>query len=135
MTLGVRDLARSLAFYRDGLGWPPSSSSNENIAFFTLPGSGIALFEREALATDAGVPMPPTPAPPVTLAYLVRGRDEVEPLLEHVRALGVGHVGEPIERHWGGFSGYFADPDGFLWEVAHNPFVALAEDGTVRLPA
>jgi catechol 2,3-dioxygenase-like lactoylglutathione lyase family enzyme len=131
VTLGVQSLDRARRFYVDGLGWPLAPHSNERIAFVQMPGMMLALFARDALAADAGVTMQPVAVPPMTLAYLVRNEDEIQPVLHRASEVGGRIVMEPTRRDWGGVSGYFADPDGFLWEIAFNPFVTLGPDGAM----
>jgi hypothetical protein len=120
VTLGVADLERSLRFYRDGLGLPQRESPPD-IGFFTLRGTWLALYERKALAEDAGVAPDGRGFSGFTLAHNVRTRDEVDRVIAAALAAG-GRPTSPAQiRPWGGYSGYFADPDGFLWEVAWNP--------------
>jgi hypothetical protein len=114
-------LARSVRFYRDGLGLPLREGSGDSIAFFETRGTWLALFPREALAADANVPSDGTGFPGFTLAHNVRTREEVDALLKEAQANGAKVVKPARETDWGGYSGYFADPDGYLWEVAWNP--------------
>jgi len=133
LTLGVRDLDRARAFYRDVLGWPLSPKSQDGIAFFQLNGFVLALYPREALAEDAGVPAESNGFLPVSLAHNVAERGDVDALLDELAAKGV-HIAKPAaDAFWGGRSGYFADPDGFLWEVAWNPGGYLDADGNFLL--
>ncbi|MFQ5855774.1 MAG: VOC family protein [Anaerolineae bacterium] len=120
ITLGVSDLARSTRFYRDGLGLPLRPGS-EGIAFFETRGTWLALYPREELAADATVPAKGTGFTGFTLAHNVRSRDEVDAVLREAKAAGAKIVKPAHDTDWGGYSGYFADPDGFLWEVAWNP--------------
>jgi catechol 2,3-dioxygenase-like lactoylglutathione lyase family enzyme len=136
VTLGVTDLARSRRFYEAGLGWRPSSASTGEVAFYQLGGIGLALWSRTALAEDAGLP---EPGPPdgfagVALAHNVRTRDEVEALLARAVAAGGRLLRPAQDASWGGRTGYFADPDGHLWEVAWNPAFPLDEAGSLALP-
>ncbi|GAA5064939.1 VOC family protein [Roseibacterium beibuensis] len=131
VTLGVQSLDRARRFYVDGLRWPLAPHSNENIAFIQMPGMMLALFARGDLAADAGVTMEAVKVPPVTLAYLVRDEAEIQPILRLASAAGGRVVMGPTQREWGGISGYMADPDGFLWEIAFNPFVTLGPDGAM----
>lgn len=121
ITLGVRDLAVSVRFYRDGLGLPQMESPPE-VAFFTLDGSWLALFGRESLAADAGVAAAGQGFAGFTLAHNVVSEAEVDVLLAEATAAGARLVKPAQKTEWGGYAGYFADPDGYLWEVAHNPF-------------
>lgn len=126
ITLGVRDFAASLAFYRDGLGFPPHNfAEGEDFCMFRLEGSWLALFPREELAKDATVSDDGAGFASFALAHNVASRDEVDAVFAHAVAVGAKPVKTPHEVFWGGYSGYFADPDGFLWEVAHNPFTDL----------
>ena len=137
VTLGVADLARSRRFYKEGLGWRASGASTEEVTFFQLGGIALALWGREALAEDARLP---GPGPGggfggIALAHNVRTREEVDAILARARAAG-GRVLRPGEdASWGGYTGYFADPDGHLWEVAWNPHFTLRDDGSLQLPS
>lgn len=133
VTLGVSDLRRSLRFYKDGLGWPTSAKGSDPIAFFELNGTVLALFDRKSLAEDAGVGSEGGGFSGLTLAQNARSEKEVDETIELVRGLGAKIVKEPQKAAWGGYSGYFADPDGHLWEVAYNPFWKIDEKGTVSL--
>ena len=121
VTLGVSDLARSIQFYKDGLGLPLLEGSGEGIAFFQTKGTWLSLFPREQLAADIGMPVQGSGFSGVTLAHNVRTTEEVDQLLAQAEKSGAVIVkpGQPTD--WGGYSGYFTDPDGFLWEVAWNP--------------
>jgi catechol 2,3-dioxygenase-like lactoylglutathione lyase family enzyme len=134
VTLGVRDLARSLAFYR-ALGWRESSRSVPgDVAFFDVGGAVLALWSRDLLAGDSAV----TDSGGwggVTLAHNVGSPAEVDAVLAEADAAGavIGRPGAPTE--WGGYSGIFVDPDGHPWEVAYNPGWPIDDDGHVRIPA
>lgn len=133
VTLGVADLARARRFYEDGLGWK-RGNAEDGIAFYQMPGAILALWSRPALAEDAGVADPGTsPFAGVALAYNARSREEVDAVLAEALAAGATLRKAAHDTVWGGYSGYFADPDGHLWEVAHNPFWTIAEDGAIRL--
>ena len=122
ITLGVTDLPRSVRFYRDGLNLPLVYEDVDDIAFFDLGGTRLALYPRAALAEDVGVPAEGSGFSGVTLAHNVRAKTEVAPLLAQAEAAG-GRIVKPAQDvFWGGHSGYFADPDGHLWEVAWNPY-------------
>ncbi len=121
ITLGVDDLARSIDFYQNGLGFP-RQGDHENVAFFELNGSWLGLYSREALAEDAGVPSDGSGFNGFALAHNVASEEEVVAVVEQAVASGAELVKKPQKVFWGGFSGYFRDPDGHLWEVAHNPF-------------
>ncbi len=134
ITLGVRDLARSRAFYA-ALGWRESSGSEAAVAFFQAGSTAFALFAREALAADANVPPAGSGFPGFTLAHNVASEEAVAATLREAVAAGARLVRAGEKAPWGGLRGYFADPDGFLWEVCFNPFFPLDKDGFIRLPA
>ncbi|KAA0009982.1 VOC family protein [Billgrantia pellis] len=122
ITLGVRDLQASIRFYEQGLGLPRMESPPE-VAFFTLNGTWLALYGRDALAEDAGISPEGSGFTGIALAHNLASDEEVDELLEQAVAAGATLVKPGQKVFWGGYSGYFADPDGYLWEVAHNPFV------------
>jgi len=126
ITLGVSDLARSKAFYA-ALGWQ-NAAAEEGIAAFDLQGSVLGLYPKADLARDVGLPLVEG-FTGQTYGYNVTTREEVEPLVERIRAAGGTILKEPHEVFWGGFIAYFADPDGHVWEVAHNPFSKLGPNG------
>ena len=121
ITLGVTDLPRAVEFYRDGLGLNLYDENTESIAFFQNRGTWLALYPREALAADVGIDADGSGFSGVTLAHNVRAREEVDALLEVAVAAGATLVKPAEDTFWGGYSGYFADPEGYLWEVAWNP--------------
>ncbi|MDX6276255.1 MAG: uncharacterized protein QOJ72_383 [Nocardioidaceae bacterium] len=132
ITLGVADLARSRRFYEDGLGWT-KGNSEEEVAFYQLNGLILALWGRAELAEDAQVPDPGATFSGIALAFTTRNHDEVDEVLELVAAAD-GTILKPAgETFWGGYSGYFADPDGHPWEVAWNPAWPIDEAGHVSL--
>ncbi|MCM2395566.1 VOC family protein [Rhizobium sp. S95] len=133
ITLGVADVARSTAFY-ERLGWGRSSASQEAITFIQLKGIVLALFSRAALAEDAGVENTPVGFSGITLAHNVSNPEEVDAVVDFAISCGATLVKKPEKVFWGGYSGYFADPDGHLWEVAHNPFAPMDEHGHLALP-
>ena len=121
ITLGVSDLERSVQFYENGLGFPRMESP-PTVAFFTLNGSWLGLYGREALAEDAMVSSEGSGFNSFALAHNVGSEAEVDALLEQAVNAGAKLVKPGQKVFWGGYSGYFQDPDGHLWEVAHNPF-------------
>ena len=126
ITLGVRDFARSLAFYRDGLGFPTHNfKEGDGIVFFALEGTFLALYPRDKLAEDATVPNDGRSFSGITLAHNVKSKADVDTVFAHAISVGAKLIKRPQDVFWGGYSGYFADPDGFLWEVAYNPFTDL----------
>jgi catechol 2,3-dioxygenase-like lactoylglutathione lyase family enzyme len=134
VTLGVRDLARARAFYVEGLGFPLSKSSNDHVVFLDAGGVVLALYGRDALAEDAQVPAKGSGFAGMTLAHNARSKADVDRALARAVSAGATLKKPAQEVFWGGYSGYFADPDGHLWEVAWNPHWPLTADGRVALP-
>lgn len=133
ITLGVDNLDRSRRFYA-ALGFRESSASNEHVAFLPAGGVVIALWDRASLAEDAHVPAEGGGFRGFALAHNVRTTAEVDEVLAHAAACG-GRIAKPAQTvFWGGYCGYFQDPDGFLWEVAHNPGMPLDADGRLQVP-
>ncbi|MYM64075.1 VOC family protein [Pseudomaricurvus sp. HS19] len=122
ITLGVEDMQRAIEFYETGLGFPRMESP-PSVAFFTLNGTWLGLYGREALAQDAHVPAAGEGFPGVALAHNVSSEREVDEVIRQAAEAGAEVVKQPQPVFWGGYSGYFKDPDGHLWEVAHNPFM------------
>jgi hypothetical protein len=120
ITLGVADLERSIRFYRDGLGLPRREGP-EGIAFFETRGTWLSLYPREALAQDATVSSEGSGFRGFSLAHNVESPEAVDRVLEQAVSAGAELLKPGQKAFWGGYSGYFADPDGFLWEVAWNP--------------
>lgn len=133
ITLGVRDLGTSTAFF-ERLGWRRSVKRAEGVAFFQCGGIALSLYPRSELAQDAGVPDDGSGFSGFAIAHNVRSKDEVDTVLAEAAAAGARVVKPAQAAFWGGYSGYFSDPDGHLWEVAWNPDFALDEDGAVQLP-
>ena len=133
ITLGVADLNRSREFY-ERLGWRRSMAEAEGIVFFQAGGIALALFPRNELAQDANIAPDGEGFSGLSLAYNVRARAEVDSVLEGAVAAGAKILKPAQVAFWGGYSGYFSDPDGFLWEVAWNPSFPIAEDGSIRIP-
>jgi predicted lactoylglutathione lyase len=134
ITLGVKEIAASRAFY-ERLGFKPHAMSNENVAFFDVNGTVLALFGHDALAHDAGAQAGLRPGyRGVSLAWNGRSDEDVDAIMAHALACGAALSKTPEKVFWGGYSGYFTDPDGHLWEVAHNPFIEIDDNGHVKLP-
>jgi catechol 2,3-dioxygenase-like lactoylglutathione lyase family enzyme len=133
VTLGVSDPAASRAFYRR-LGWQESPASSEYVAFFQCGGLVFALWGRDALAEDAGVEASAKGFANVSIAHNVRSKEAVDGTLEEARKAGARILKPGTATSWGGYLGYFADPDGFAWEVAWNPGFEIMRDGALRLP-
>ena len=134
VTLGVTDMAAARAFYCDGLGWRQSAASNEQVSFIEAGGVVLGLYGWTPLAEDAGVSSDGSGFRGVALAHNVASEADVDRVLAEAVGAGATLV-KPAEKvFWGGYSGYFADPDGHLWEVAHNPFSPLDADGRMTLP-
>lgn len=121
ITLGVSDLNKSITFYKEGLGFPKMESP-PTVAFFTLNGSWLGLYNRESLAEDALVSSHGEGFNNFTLAHNVGSEKEVDHVIEQALLAGAMLSKAAQKTFWGGYSGYFKDPDGHLWEVAHNPF-------------
>ncbi len=128
VTLGVRDLDRAMHFYRDGLGWKPAVEIGDFV-LFEMGGVALALHPHDLLAEDAGVSPAPRAFRGVTLAQNVVSRQEVDLVIARARAAGATLLRDPSEKEWGGYSGYFADPDGQPWEIAYNPHFRLDDRG------
>ena len=130
ITLGVADMERSAGFYR-ALGWREVESPDGVIAF-DLIGQTLGLYPRAKLAEDLGVAEAALGYGGMTLGYNVREKPQVGAVIEAARTAGAKVLKEASDVFWGGHHGYFADPDGHVWEVAHNPFSPLSEDGAFR---
>lgn len=127
--LGVNNLEISNAFYEEKFGWKKMPSSNENITFFQLNGILLSLYPREKLAEDAQVSHKGEGFKAFSLAYNTRTKEEVDEIITDLAAKGVTIVKQPEEVFWGGYSGYIADPDENLWEIAYNPYLPLDAEG------
>ena len=135
VTLGVANLKVSTAFY-EALGWQKSSVSNDDVSFFETSDCVLSLYPFAALAKDAGIDVGDTPhVGSVALAINVETESEVEQILADAVQAGATLTKAATRANWGGFSGYFADPTGHLWEVCYNPGFPLDENGSVVLPA
>ncbi len=134
VTLGVVDMAKMRAFY-ERLGLVASSASNPNVTFFDADGIVLALFGYHDLAEDAGVkagPVPPFRG--VGMAWNGTSEEDVDRIMAHAKDAGATTAKKAQKVFWGGYSGYFADPEGHLWEVAYNPFMPLDAAGHIKLP-
>ena len=133
VALGVRDLERSKSFYTR-MGWALSIRSSKAIAFFQGVGMVLSLYPWDLLADDATVSSEGNGFRGVTLAQNTRSKDEVDQVLKEAQLAGARIVKPAQEVFWGGYSGYFADPDGHLWEIVYNPNWSIEEDGSLILP-
>lgn len=133
ITLGVADLARSREFY-ERLGWRRSMAQAEGVVFFQAGGMALALFPRTELAKDAKIAPEGSGFSGISLAYNTRTREDVDAVLAEALAAGATLLKPAQEAFWGGHSGYFADPDGFPWEVAWNPSFRVMADGGIQVP-
>jgi predicted lactoylglutathione lyase len=133
ITLGVADLSRSRAFY-EALGW--RGQEVQETVFFQAGGLALVLWGRDKLAADSGVPDRPADGSfdGIALAHNLRSREEVNSLVDAAERAGATVTRPPAETSYGGYAACFADPDGHIWEIAHNPGFTLAEDGTLQLP-
>lgn len=132
ITLGVNDLKRSQEFYSQILGWK-ISRPQEGIVFFQAGGVVLALFPREELAKDALISSEGNGFAGFSLAYNAQSESEVDEIIRGLKSKGVKILKEPQKVFWGGYSSYFADPDGYCWEVAYNPFFPFDENGNLKL--
>ncbi len=132
ITLGVSDLARSVAFYT-GLGW--RGQEVQETVFFQAGGIGVVLWHQDKLADDAGVELVSGPGfRGIAVAHNVRTRDEVDAVIAVVQAAGGLVTRAPADTFYGGYAAYFTDPDGHVWEVAYNPGFPISDDGTLTIP-
>ena len=126
ITLGVSDFKKSLSFYRDGLGFKTHNyMEGEEVVFFEMDGTWLSLFPKDNLAADATISPIISGFTGITLAHNVMSKEEVDRVFDLAVSVGAKPIKKPQEVSWGGYSGYFADPDGYLWEVAYNPFTDL----------
>ena len=134
ITFGVADLDASRSFY-ERLGWKRSVKAAEGVAFFQAGGVVLALYPRQELARDLGIPLEWSATSSISIAQNVRSRAEVDRVIDDAVAAGAKLLKPGADVFWGGYVGYFADPDGFVWEVAWNPQFPLDEEGKITLPA
>lgn len=127
--LGVEDLKASTSFYQEKFGWKLTNASNENISFFQLNGVLLSLYPKDKLAEDAMVDPTGSGFKGFTLAYNTHTKEEVDEIFADLSSKGVKIVKQPEQVFWGGYSGYIADLDDNLWEIAYNPFLELDADG------
>lgn len=132
ITLGVNDIERSKKFYAD-LGWAPTATQ-DNVAFYQINGLALGLFDRAALAEDQGRPGADLGVGASALGQNFLDRAAVDKAYKDALAAGATALKAPKKVFWGGYSGYYADPDGHVWEIAHNPFWPLGDDGNLTLP-
>ena len=122
ITLAVSDLGASRRFYVDGLGWEPEVDEPDEVLMFRVADKVVlSLWDERGFTAEIGHPPARGGVPPITLAHNLASARGVDTVLEQARVAGASEVGEAAEREWGGYTGYFADPDGFRWEVAYNP--------------
>jgi len=131
VTLGVADLARSTRFY-EALGW--QGQEMQETVFFQAGGQAVVLWGREKVAQDVGIDDDGSGFGGIALAQNVRSREEVDAVIAAARAAGATVTKEPAETFYGGYAGYFLDPDGHAWEIAHNPGFTVEPDGSLTLP-
>lgn len=134
ISLGVDDLLKSTEFYKQVMNTPPNTSSDA-ITFIELPGTWLTLYPLDKLAEDISpdVPAKRSKFSGITLAHNARNREEVVAIMERAKSAGAKIVKAPQDTFWGGFSGYFADPDGYYWEVAWGPMFEFGEKGDMKL--
>jgi predicted lactoylglutathione lyase len=135
VTLGVADLKRSIEFY-EALGFCRKARGGDGVAFFQAGACAISLFPTDELAKDADIASPDTPGNfrGISLAWNCRSQADVDAAIKRAQGAGAAVLKSPRDVFWGGYSGYFADPDGHLWEVAYNPHFPLTDDGRLTLP-
>lgn len=133
LTLGVSDLNKATKFYEAVLGTPPNTSYDDD-TFFELPGTWISLFPFEKLAQDISSEVPSIRSgfSGVTLAYNANSKDDVVNIIRRAESAGARVIKEPQETFWGGFGGYFADLDGYYWEIAWGPMFEFTENGELK---
>ena len=134
ITLGVDDLAASVDFFEKGLGWKKSEASQGDLALFPLGGITLSLYPRKLLAEDATVPNEKPGFSGITLSHNCKSEGEVDEVLAHVEKLGATIVKPAQKVFWGGYSGYFKDLNGHLFEVAFNPFWEFDENDNLKMP-
>lgn len=134
VTIAVNDFDKELAFYRGTLGWNPSNVVEDTIAFFSVGSLIFSLCEYKELTADVGSDLTTAPYLGVTLALNLPDESAVDAIFTDLQKAGATIVKPPTRASWGGYSGYFADPEGHLWEVAHNPQFKYDDNGTMIVP-
>lgn len=134
ITLAVNDFNKELTFYRDVLGWKPFNVVEGTIAFFNAGGLVFSICSYVELSEDVGSALTTQPYLGVTLAQNLPSEKAVDEAFSHIRASGNTIAKEPVRASWGGYSGYFTDPEGHLWEIAHNPQFEYDDNGTMIIP-
>lgn len=133
ISLGVRNVQESRAFYVDGLGWPVHREVAGEVLFIQVNhGLVLSLWDVRQMQAEAGVSAPDG-VPPITLSHNQPSAADVDRVMDEAAAAGATVIAEPVTQPWGGYTGYFADPDGFRWEVAYNPTWTVDDDGTVTV--
>ena len=133
ITLGVADLERSKAFYGD-LGWTPTREMPGQVVFYQIHGMAFGFYGLDGLAKEQNRPTAALGTGASSLSQNMETPDEVDAAFDRAIAAGATSLAEPTRMHWGGYSGYYADPDGHVWEIAHNPYWPLNPDGSLTLP-
>ncbi|MGM9470762.1 VOC family protein [Pseudarthrobacter sp. YS3] len=133
ISLGVRSVEASRRFYAEGLGWPIHREIPGDVVFIQVNhGLILSLWDARQMQAEAGVDAPGA-VPCITLSHNLASHEEVDQVLADAAAAGAAIIAEPVTQPWGGYSGYFADPDGFRWEIAYNPTWAVDDDGEVTV--
>ena len=133
VTLGVANVAAARAFY-ERLGWTASSASMDEVVFFDMGGWMFGLYGQSNLSKDSGLTENKPVPGGITLAYNTRSREEVDHFMDEVKEAGATILASPVEMPWGGYVGYFADPDGHPWEISWVPHFPILEDGRLEIP-
>lgn len=133
ITLGVSDVAASTAFY-EALGLTKSEASQKDVTFFQAGPSVLSLFGRDALAEDGNAGGLWSGSGGFSVSYNVPSKEAVEAMIAKAQQIGATILKAPQDVFWGGYHGYFADPDGHIWEIAYNPFFPVDDKGVVKLP-
>jgi uncharacterized glyoxalase superfamily protein PhnB len=135
ITLGTENVPALTSFYEETFGWKPLPNSNEEVTFFQLNGFQLGIFGKQALAEDAQISSAGSGFKGFSLSYNLQSQKEVDELFKELKAKNVKVLKEPQKVFWGGYSGYIADLDGNIWEIAHNPYMEFDEDGNVISPS